>query len=183
MTGCEKSPRSPQPAAARVLDVGEQFRGLAGPPWPRGALRPEKMHFPRTGEREPARAAGRAPGARAGEPRPSAGTSSMLCAFSDTHETHRRQLVALVCRNPMIGAASTTLDLKNSTEAKERQRPKAACTRHQGPWWSKLRVLAAGRDVRAAARGGPGPALARRGAWSGSNRFRQFYSVVPVGAP
>ena len=59
----------------------------------------------------------------------------------------------------------------------------AACTRLQGPWWSKLRVPAAGKDVMAAARGGVGPALARRGAQSGSDRFRKFYSVLPVRAP
>ena len=118
MTGCEKSPRSPQPAAARVLDVGEQFRGLAGPPWPRGALRPEKMHFPRTGEREPARAAGRAPGAPASAAAPNAATSPMFCAFSDTHEIHRVQLTAPACGYPMIGAAVTTLDIKMQGERK-----------------------------------------------------------------
>ena len=39
----------------------------------------------------------------------------MFCAFSDTHEIHRGQLTAPACGYPMIGAAVTTLDLKNST--------------------------------------------------------------------
>ena len=39
----------------------------------------------------------------------------MFCAFSDTHEIQRGQLTAPACGYPMIGAAVTTLEPKNST--------------------------------------------------------------------